>query len=120
MRALTIILATPEEARLRSALGLALSHQALGGAATLFFDTAAVPALRPPITGAEDARWIAAGLPGLADLINEALEAGITLIVCQAGLAAAGLTMAELDSRIQGGGMIGLLTALGDGRLITL
>ena len=120
MRALTIIVASGEEARFRSALGLALSHAALGGAVTLFLDTAAVAMLRPPIAGGEDAHWIAGGLPGLAALLDEALDAGATIIVCQAGLAIAGLAMRDLDPRLQAGGMIGLLAALGEARLIAV
>ena len=120
MRLLTIIVATAEEARFRSALGLALSHQAVGGAVTMFLDTAAVAILRPPITGREDADWAALGLPDLDGLIDEAHNAGIRFIACQAGLAAAKLSMTDLDPRVEAGGMIGLLTALGDGRLVTV
>ena len=120
MRALTTIVATAEEKRMRSALGLALSHRALGGASTIFLDTAAVAILRAPIIGAEDAHWIANGLPGLAALIDEALAAGVRLIVCQAGLSAANLRMDQLDPRIEAGGMIGLLAGLDDGRLVTV
>ena len=120
MRALTIVVATAEEARFRSALGLALSHAALGGAVKLFLDTAAVAALRPPVTGREDARWMAGGLPGLATLLDETLDAGVTVIVCQAGLAISGLAMNDLDPRLQAGGMIGLLAALGEARLVTI
>ncbi|NIJ08223.1 putative peroxiredoxin [Sphingomonas vulcanisoli] len=120
MRALTIIVATAEETRLRSALGLALSYQAIGGEVTLFLDTAAVAILRPPIIGADDAHWLANGLPILAALIDEALDAGVKAIVCQAGLASAQLTMGDLDPRIEAGGMVGLLVALNEGRLVVI
>lgn len=120
MRALTIIVATAEEARLRSALGLALSYHAVGGAVTVFFDTAAVAILRPPIIGADDAHWGTIGFPRLAGLIDEALDAGVGFTLCQAGLAVAKLSMADLDARMEAGGMVSLLISLGDGRLITV
>lgn len=120
LRALTIIVATVEEARLRSALGVALSYHAAGGAVTVFLDTDAVAILRPPIVGTGDAHWATIGFPGLAGLIEEALDADIGFVVCQAGLAAAKLSMEALDPRIDAGGMVGLLAALGDGRLTTI
>ena len=120
MRGLTIIVADADEARLRSALGLALSTRALGGAVRFFLDTAAAPLLRTPIVGHGDALWSAAGLPGLADLIEEALAADVTITVCQAGLAAAGITADMLDPRFAGGGMVGLLAGLGEDRLVVV
>lgn len=118
MRGLTIIVADASEARLRSALGLALSHQALGGAARLFLDTAAVGMLRAPIVGADDAAQIAAGMPSLAELVSEAIEAGVRLTLCQAGMAMARASADDFDPRIDFGGLIGVLAGLGENRLV--
>jgi len=120
MRGLTIIVATADEARFRSAAGLALSWQALGGRATLFLDTDAVSLIAPPITGEQDARFVGIGMPTLADLIEELFAVEIKVTLCQAGMAMAALSADTLDSRLSYGGMIGLLADLGDDRLTTI
>lgn len=120
MRGLTIIIASADQTRLRSALGLALSHHALGGAVRLFLDTAAAVAVRAPIIGEDDAAQVAGGMPALAGLVDEALDAGVRLSACQAGVAMAGASAADFDPRIGFGGMVGLLATLGDDRLVTL
>ena len=86
---------------LATALTLALAQRALGGAARLFVDGAAV------------------ALVGGADgLLDEALADGIAVTLCQTGLAAAGLEAARLDSRLGYGGLLGMLAGLGDDRLV--
>jgi len=120
MRGLTIVVASADEARLRSAAGLALSYQALGGRVTLFLDTDAVASIAPPIAGAQDARFAAGGMPTLADLVEEVLAVEIKVMLCQAGMAMAGLDADTLDPRLSYGGMIGLLADLGDDRLVTV
>jgi predicted peroxiredoxin len=106
-RNLTIFVAEASEPRLCSALVMALATRALGHEARLFFDSAAVAALAAP---SEET----------AVLIDEALTAGAALILCQSGLAAAGLSAETLDPRFAYGGMVGLLAALGDDRLVAL
>ena len=118
MRGLTIVVATADEARFRSALGMALAQVATGGTARLLLDTLAVPLVRRPIIGALDAMHAAIGFPGLAGLVTEALDAGVGVTVCQAGVAMAGATVADFDSRLGFGGMVGLLIALGEDRLV--
>jgi predicted peroxiredoxin len=120
MRGLTVIVATADEARFRSAAGLALSYQALGGRVTLFLDTDAAPLIAPPITGTQDARFVAGGMPPLSDLIEEVLAVGIKVTLCQAGMAMVGLAADALDPRLSYGGMIGLLADLDDARLVTI
>jgi predicted peroxiredoxin len=119
MRGLTIVIATDDELRLRSAFGLALSHAALGGAVRLFLDTAAV-ALLARGKGAHDAAHVAAGLPALGDLWEEAFAAGVEVTACQAGLALARLRADALDPRLGFGGMVGLLGDIGDDRLVVV
>jgi predicted peroxiredoxin len=120
MRNLTIIVATADELRFRSALGLALSTRALAGDVRLFLDTAATELVRPPITGEHDAAHGAVGLPGLAELLDEALEAGVTMSLCQAGMAMAGLSAEALDPRLGYGGMVSMLAAIDEDQLVVV
>lgn len=104
LRGLTIVIgggATPPD--LRTALALALAQIALGGAARLFLDGAAVR-----LAAADDG----------AALLGEALGDGVAVTLCQTGLAEAGLAAARLDPRFDYGGPVGLLAALGDDRLV--
>ena len=114
MRALTIIVATPDAERLRGALVLAAAQAALGGAATLFLQLDAVALLRAPIAAPRDAAHAAAGLPELAALLADALALGVRLIACQSGMALAGLTAADLPQGVAAGGPVGLVQAMGD------
>ena len=118
MRGLTIVVAGAERARLRSALGLAAAQAAAGATARLFLDTAAVPLLAPPLEAPCDPNHRAAGQPTLAELVETCLALGARIVLCQSGLALAGLDAVVLDSRFETGGMVGLLAALGDDRLV--
>jgi len=120
MQGLTIIVATADEARFRSAAGLALSYLALGGRVTMFLDTDAVSLFGPSIAGKQDARFVAIGMPTLAGLVEELFAVEIKVVLCQAGMAMAGLSADTLDPRLSYGGMIGLLADLGDDRLVTV
>ena len=103
MPGLNLIVLSDDAERLRGALVLALTQMALG---------AQVP---------RDADHAAHGLPGLAALIEEALDAGVSVIACQSGLALAGLDVSVLDPRITVGGPLSFMQALGaDGQLVTI
>ena len=120
MRGLMIVVASADQTRLRSALGLALSQAALGGAARLFVDTAAVALLRMPVVGDDDALQTAGGMPTLAALVGEARAAGGAAPGCPAGWACPGPPPADFDPRVAFGGMVGMLAALGDDRLVVV
>jgi len=120
MRGLTIIIAGQDPARLRSALGMAAAQAALGGAARLFLDGKAAGLLRAPIAAPDDVEHQAAGLPTIGELVDTCLALGARIILCQTGLALAGLAAASLDPRLETGGMTGLLAALGEDRLVAL
>jgi len=120
MRGLTIIVAMADEARFRSAAGLALSWQALGGRVTFFLDTDAVALIAPPIIGKRDARFVAIGMPTLHDLVEELFAVEIKVMLCQAGMAMADLSAEAMDPRLSYGGMVGLLADLGEDRLVTV
>lgn len=109
MRGLTVIVAGTEPGRFRAATRIAASAAALAFPTRLFLDEAAVPLARGPGMAGEDGA-----------LLNTCLELGVSVTVCQSGLATAGITMAELDPRLVAGGLTGLLASLGDDRLVTL
>ena len=118
MRGLTIIVAEASAERLRTGLAIATAQVALGGRIRLFLHEAAVAALAAPAT--EDGRLAAAGLPSTSDLIDDLFALGGTLILCQSGLHLAGLTAADLDPRCEYGGLVSLLQALGEDRLLAV
>ncbi|MEH3106728.1 MAG: peroxiredoxin [Sphingomonas fennica] len=96
-----IALGTADPARLRTALVLLLATVALGGRARLFLEGAAAA------LAADQAE----------PLWAEALAAGVVVLVCQTGLAEAGLSADTLDQRLTYGGPVGLMAELGDDRL---
>lgn len=120
MRGLTIILATPDFDRLRSAFRLTATQAALGGAARLFLDGPSARLLISPITAPDDAFQESAGQPTLAQLYETALELGVAILVCQSGLALAGVGAHRLDPRIEVGGLTSVMARLADDRLVAL
>lgn len=118
---LALIVVSPDPVRLRAALILARAEIALGGKARLFLQGDAAPLLRPPIAAPQDDVWRAAGEPTLAALLDEALEDGVLVSLCQSGLAFAGMDADRLDSRIEITGPVAFLAAVAaDTRLLTL
>ncbi|WP_343518884.1 peroxiredoxin [Sphingomonas sp.] len=118
MRGLTIIAAGADVERFRAALSLACAQAALGGTARLYCHEAAVGLLVPG-TDPDDALRAAAGLASRAQLLEEALASGVTLIACQTGLAAAGVAFDALPAGVEPGGLVSLLADLREDRLIT-
>ena len=103
MRDLTIILESGTPQRMRVAFEMALVQRALGGQATLFVTGAAVAALESP----HPAR-------------DEALAAGVRIVVCQTALADAGMSLETFDPRIEAGGFVSVMQRLGDERLVVI
>ncbi len=101
MTGLSVIVAGRDPGRWRTALTLAAAHAALGGRTRLLLDGDAVV-----LVGAEP------------DLLDSGLALGVAVLLCQSGLAAAGLEVAMLDPRFEYGGMVGFLADLGDDRLV--
>lgn len=118
MRGLTIIVADVSSERFRGALNLACAAVALGGRVRLFLDGEAVSIPRAPMQGWEDDAYAEVGLPTLPEQFSQALDMGVEVILCQAGMQMTGAEMADYDSRVQAGGMVSLLAALGDDRLV--
>ena len=116
MTGLTLIVATADGERFRTALMLALAHSALGGRARIFLQERAVALL----AGDDAAHYAAAGLPGRAAMLADALEAGVGVIGCQSGLALIGAEASAFDTRIQWAGMVSLLQTLDEDRLLVI
>ncbi|KQX20251.1 MULTISPECIES: hypothetical protein [unclassified Sphingomonas] len=119
MRGLTILVAAGDAERFHAALSFAAAGAATGMAVRLHLHEGAVALLGPPIAAPADPARSAAGLPTLAQLLDDALDLGVAITVCQSGLALAGLALGGLDRRIEAQGPIGLLAALDDDRLLT-
>lgn len=118
MRGLTIIVASADPARLHAALSLAAAQAALERPARIFLQADAVTLLREPITAPDDARYAAAGVPTLGQLLGEATALGVEVIACQSGLALAGMTAEDLPKGIETGGLVGVLSRSGDDQLM--
>ncbi len=112
MPSLNIAILSDDAERLRGVLTLALAHVALGGEARLFLQLDAVRSLAPTISAPRDADHAAHGLPTLAALMDEALDAGVRIIACQSGLTLAGLDAAMLNPRIIAGGPVSFLQSI--------
>ena len=87
--------------RLDTALTLAAAAAALGRTVTMLFDGGSVMALRDP--GA---------------MLATALDLGVAVTACQTGLAAAGMTAADLPSGVVPGGMVGFVAQAADAQLL--
>lgn len=120
MPGLTIIVATADAERFHAALSIGVAHAATGAPTRLYLHADAVVLARPPHAAPGDARRAQAGLPKLADLIDDARALDMQLIFCQSGLALADCTAEDLAPGFQAGGLVSLLTSLGEDRLVTL
>jgi len=118
MRGLTVVVTRPEG--LRSALEMAAAQAALNGRARLFAQGPAVAGLALPMHAPHDEDYVAAGLPTLHALFEEALGLGVETIACQSGMQLMGVHMLLLDPRIEVGGLVSLLQTLGEDRLLML
>lgn len=119
MRGLTIIIADVSPVRFRAALGVAASQAALGGKVRIFLAGEAVDLIRVPVEGWDDDDYATIGQPDLGALYHEALEGGVGFIVCQTGMALCRAKMSDFDARVEAGGMVSLLTTLGEDHLLT-
>lgn len=113
MRSLKIIVLTADPERLRGALAAAAAHVALGGEANIFFQMDAA-ALLSSTPAPRDAAHVAAGMPTLTALIEEAMSLGVTLTACQSGLAISAIDATSLDPRIAISGTVAFLQGVSD------
>ncbi|KTE04724.1 DsrE family protein [Sphingopyxis sp. H115] len=112
MPGLNIIVAVAEGRRFCAALETAIAAAALGQRARLFLQGDAAAMLRAPAGFAGDAARRAAGLPGLGELIDEALASEVELIACQSGLALSDLTADRIVGGVKAGGVVSFLAAV--------
>lgn len=112
MRRLAIVIAEDNPERLRTALIVAAAHAALGGAARLFFQGAAVIMLRTPINDPDAVRQSVAGLPTLAQLFEETSSLGVRFAACQSSLTLFDLQAADFHPGIDWTGMVGFLSTI--------
>lgn len=120
MRGLTIVLTGTDPEKLHDALSIAAAHAAVGGPVRIFFEGRAVALLAMRKPAPEDATRERNGLPTVAELRGEAEALWVALIACQGGMALTGLDIGQLGPAVEAGGLVGLMTSLGDDRLVTL
>lgn len=113
MRGLNIVVAARDGARFYAALEMAMAAAALGKTVRLFLQGEAAALLRAPIAHDGDAARRAAGQPDLAGLVAEAAAMEIALIVCQSGMALAGMTASELPPHARPSGLVSFLVGAG-------
>ncbi|MDX3899013.1 MAG: DsrE family protein [Sphingobium sp.] len=118
MRALRLVLTTPDAERFRGALTLAAAQAALGGEAALFLQLDAVAMLRPPIAGPRDAAHADAGLPTLSTLLTEAIALGVRVTACQSGMALGDIGVDDLPEGVEVGGPLQFLADGGEGPVV--
>lgn len=118
VRGLTILVAANDGDRLHAALAFAAAGAAQGDRVRLHLHELAVGLLRAPVRAPADADRARAGMPMLAELLEEVLALDVAISVCQSGLALYGIDLGTLDPRIEAQGPIGLLAAAGDDRLM--
>lgn len=114
VRPLRIIVTTPDAERLRGALMLASAQAALGNAAAIFLQLDAVELVREPMAAPNDEAHSNAGLPTLAQLLEEAIMLGVEISACQSGMAVQGMTVADLPFGMSVTGPVAFLQATAD------
>lgn len=121
MRGLTVVVVEASTARLHGALSIAAASAATGAPTKLHLHGEAAAMIVSPVGAAEDERHAAAGLPTLAQLLDETLDLGVAISACQSGLAAAAAADAgALDPRVTAGGLVGVMAALREDRLVVV
>ncbi len=105
---LNIVVAGEDPGRLHAALSVAAAWAALGRPARIFLQAEAVALLRAP-PGEDDRRRREAGIPALADMLEECVALGASVTACQSGLALAGLSAEDLPAGVDTGGLVDFL-----------
>ncbi len=121
---LGILLISGTQERAHYALILATAAAAIGRPVTLFATNEGCHALlKDPSSLADfprDAAMQSRGVAGLADLRTAAIDLGVRLIACEAGLRMAGLDPAALLPAVEVAGVVTWLEATRGGQLISL
>lgn len=99
---------------------MALVQLALGGVVTVFVTGHAIAHLKQAATKRDQIIPKLVKVPQIHSLIDELLEGGGRIIVCQSAAAAHRLAMDTLDPRIQAGGLVSVMQGLGEDRLVVI
>lgn len=105
---LNIVVSGEDSARLHAALSMAAAWAALDRPARIFLQAESVSLLRARPDGDESQSRVA-GLPTLAELLEESLALGVSVTACQSGLALAGLSAEALPDGVDTGGLVDFL-----------
>ncbi|MDB5697797.1 MAG: hypothetical protein JWN69_601 [Alphaproteobacteria bacterium] len=116
MPGLTIIVASADAERFHAALSVAAANAALGARSRIYLHAGAA-VLADRTRPAMESRH-GDGVPTLGQLLDESLAIGVEVIVCQSGLAAAGMSAEALAGGVATGGLIELLAGLGGDQLL--
>jgi peroxiredoxin family protein len=118
---LGILLISEGHARAHYAFVLATGAAAIGRHVVLFATNQGCRALLADLTAFAEADDSAAarGVAGLAELRDAAIELGVRLIACEAGLRMADVTQ-TLAQPVEIAGVVTFLEAVGSGQIITL
>jgi peroxiredoxin family protein len=121
---LGILLVSGTHDRAHYAFVVAAGAAALGRNVVLFATNAGCHALLADWSGLEDAdrdsRIRAVGVAGIDELREAAVELGVKLIACEAGLRAEGLESAARVAEVTVAGIATFLSEIGNGQVITL
>ncbi len=121
---LGILLLSGSHDRAHYAFVVASGAAALGRRVTLFATNLGCIALMRDWSGltdaARDTRIMAAGVAGLAELREAAVELDVRLIACEAGLRAEGLDAAHLIDGVTVAGIATFLADVGSGQIVTI
>ena len=117
MRGLIVIVAGKDPDRFHAALSLAAANAALGRRSRMFLQGEAAALLAAPASAGDPER-ARHGVPTVADLLAESIAIGVEIIVCQSGLALAGISAEELPSEVTTGGLVQLLSSRGDDEMV--
>jgi predicted peroxiredoxin len=108
-----------ESAPNRLVFEMALVQLALGGKLTLYVTGMAIAHLAQATSKRDQLIPKLAEVPQIHALLDEVLDGGAQVIVCQTA-AAGRITMSKLDPRIEAGGLVSLMQGLGDDRLVVI
>ena len=121
---LGLLLLSGSHDRAHYAFVLASGAASLGRSVVLFATNRGCLGLAKDWSGlddaARDARVHTAGVAGLEELREAAIELGVRLIACEAGLRAEGIDPGSLLPSVEVAGVVTFLSAVGGGQIITL
>lgn len=121
---LGVLLLSGSHDRAHYAFVVATGAAALGRRVVLFASNAGCQALMTSWSGLQDAardeRVRTAGVAGLEELREAAVELGVRMIACEAGLRAEGLDAAALLPGVEVAGIATFLGAVGAGQIVTI